>query len=134
MFAPYLFAQAATEAPANAPAGQKPQGGFDIFTILMFALPLVFLWLIVFRPARKQEADRRLALNSLKKNDDVITIGGIMGTVVGIKEKGPDGATSQDDEITLRIDGAKLRCVRSAIARIVSRGDETKDTDNGNKS
>jgi preprotein translocase subunit YajC len=120
-------------APPAGGAAAKPQGGFDIFTILMFALPLVFLWLIVFRPARKQEAERKLTLASLKKNDEVVTIGGVLGTVVGIKEKGPDGAVSQDDEITLRVEGAKIRFIRSAIARILSRGDESKDADNSNK-
>jgi preprotein translocase subunit YajC len=130
VYAPYLFAQAGTEAPANPPpGGAKPQGGDPLMMILMIALPLLFFWFIVLRPGRKQEQERKLALAALKKNDEVLTIGGIIGTVTAIKEKGPDGAQTPDDEITLRIDGAKLRIVRSAIMRIITAGEENKDTD-----
>jgi preprotein translocase subunit YajC len=127
---------ASTEPAPNTPpaGGQKPQGGFDIFTMLMFALPLVLFWLIVMRPRTKQDQERQLSLANLDKNDEVITIGGLIGTVVSIKKKGADGAVSQEDEITLRLEGAKVRVIRSAIHRILSKGDAAKETDNGTKS
>lgn len=101
--------------------------------ITFFLVPALLFWFIIMRPARKQDQERKLAQNSLKKNDEVITYCGILGTVVGIKEKGPDGAATQDDEITLRVEGAKIRFIRSAIARVITKGEENKDAENGNK-
>ena len=53
-------------------------------------------------------------VQSLKKNDRVRTIGGILGTVVNIK----------DDEITLKIDESnniKIKVASSAIGKILSK-------------
>jgi preprotein translocase subunit YajC len=56
-------------------------------------------------------------LENLKKNDHVITTGGIYGVVTNIRSDG--------DEVSIRVDdttNTKLRLSRSAIARVI--GDE----------
>ena len=62
--------------------------------------------------------------SNLKKNDRIVTIGGIYGTVVNIN--------SDIDEVTIRVDegtNTKIRMMRSAISRVVS--DTTKSDEAG---
>ncbi|HMP02261.1 MAG TPA: preprotein translocase subunit YajC [Gemmatales bacterium] len=96
-----------------------PAAGGDPFTLPMILVGMFALfWLMVLRPAQRQEQQRRKTLSALKKNDDVVTHAGILGTVVSIKEK-TAGAVSDEDEIVLRIeDNGRLRILRSAVARI----------------
>jgi preprotein translocase subunit YajC len=98
----------------SSPQGKGPFGGFQlIFLGLMF----VMMYLILFRGPRKKQQQHKQMVQSLSKNDKVRTIGGIIGTVVDIK----------DDEITLKIDesnNTKIKVLPSAIGRNI-----TKDKD-----
>ena len=74
----------------------------------------VLMYVILFRGPRKKQQEHKQMMQNLAKNDRVQTIGGILGTVVDIK----------DDEITLKIDesnNTKLKLVRSAISRNLSK-------------
>jgi preprotein translocase subunit YajC len=88
---------------------QKPLGSWLwIYIALMLVLFFVF-----FRGPRKQKQERKKLVQSLQKNDRVQTIGGILGTVVDIK----------DDEITLKVDesnNTKIKVTSSAIGRNLS--------------
>jgi preprotein translocase subunit YajC len=109
-----------TIAPADsntiAGIGQKPtsfsflgQYGNLIFIGLMF----VVFYFILFRGPRKKEQEHRQMVQGLQKNDKVRTIGGIIGTVVDIK----------DDEVTLKIDesnNTKIKIISSAIGKKLS--------------
>lgn len=53
-------------------------------------------------------------LEHLKKNDRIVTVGGIFGTVVNV-DKGTDQITIKVDEAT----NAKLRILRSAVSRVI---------------
>jgi len=109
-------------------AQQPGQAQGDPFTLPMILVGMgVLFWLMVLRPAQRQEQQRRKNLAALKKNDDVVTSAGILGTVVSIKEKTP-GAVSDEDEVVLRIeDNGRLRILRSAIVRI--RSGDTPESD-----
>jgi len=96
-----LLAQDAPEKPETPP--QSPFGS------LLFLLPIFVLMyiMIVHRPAKKQEAQRKAMLANLDKDDKVLTNGGIIGWVV----------SSSDEDVTLRIaDNVKVKVVKSAIA------------------
>eukprot|EP00913_Durusdinium_trenchii_P023352 g21930.t1 len=70
-------------------------GGFQSLLVPMIAIGIIF-WFIVVRGGRRDREKRQAQLNSLKKNDRVVTIGGIIGTIA---------TTSQDGkEVTLKID------------------------------
>lgn len=74
----------------------------------------VLMYVILFRGPRKKQQEHKQMMQALAKNDRVQTIGGILGTVVDIK----------DDEITLKIDesnNTKMKIVRSAISRNLSK-------------
>jgi preprotein translocase subunit YajC len=99
----------------NPPDGaQQPGGGLFGFLLPMAAIGLLFYFLMV-RPMRKQEQDRQSLISSLKKNDKVVTSGGIIGTVAGIKDK--------EDEVTLKVDensNVRLRVTKGSIVRVIS--------------
>jgi len=54
-------------------------------------IPLIVIYGIFYflfiRPQKKEQKDRQNMINNLKKNDEVVTSGGIHGTVVNVKDK-----------------------------------------------
>lgn len=55
----------------------------------LFPLAVIFLifYFILIRPQQKQQKDFKKMVEGLKKNDQVVTIGGVHGTIVNVKEK-----------------------------------------------
>ena len=75
---------------------------------LMLVLLAVF-YVIVVLPQQKEKNKRESMLNDLKKNDRVVTIGGIIGSIANVS---PDGK-----EITLKVDdNTRIKFVRSGIS------------------
>lgn len=70
---------------------------------LMVGLVVVYYFLIVGLPQRRIQRERRNMLTSLKKNDRVITSGGIFGTVVSVDEKQERVTVRICDEPAVRI-------------------------------
>ena len=93
-----------TGSPAQ-PATQQPA-----WTMLpMMAIIFFLFYMLLIRPQRRQQKEREKMISALKRNDHVITSGGICGVVDRIK----------DNEVYLRVDDKsdlKLRVIRSAIA------------------
>jgi preprotein translocase subunit YajC len=103
-----------TVADSNAPATQTTPMRNPLIQFLPFILLFVMMYLILFRGPRKKQQQHKQMMQELGKNDRVQTIGGIIGTVVDIK----------DDEITLKIDesnNTKMKILRSAISRNLSK-------------
>ncbi len=77
---------------------------------------LFFLYyFIVIAPERRRKREDAILKSSLKKNDRIVTIGGIHGTIVA--------APPDSDVVTVRIDengNTRVKINRSAIATIVS--------------
>ena len=99
-------------------------GGGMMPMLLFFGVPLlVFMVLntMLGGPDRKEKQRREQLLSTLKKNDQVVTIGGIFGTVVSVS----DDKTA----VTIRVDdntSAKIKIRLDAIREVVSRpGEET---------
>jgi len=106
MFGFSLFAEGA--------AGQgAPEPG--IWTNLIFFLPLIliFMWFMM-RPQQRQEEKRRKMIDSLNKNDAVMTVGGLIGTIHLIDK--------EHNEVVLKVDdgnGTKIRFVLDAIHAVL---------------
>jgi preprotein translocase subunit YajC len=100
----FLLLAAQQEAPG-------PFGGMGIF--LPMILIFVAMYFIMIRPQQKREQANRLALlANLKKNDKVLTSGGIIGIVALVNDK--------EDEVTLKVDessNVRLRVLKSSIVR-----------------
>src|SRR3954462_11103431 len=106
---PLVFAQNAPPA-GGAGAGTSP----GLVTFLPYVL-IIGLWfyLLLIRPQEKQEKQRRLVMDALKKNDKILTSAGIYGTVVSVD--------TDTDRVVVRVDddrGVKLTFSRASIARV----------------
>jgi preprotein translocase subunit YajC len=99
---------------AQAPEAEPAQGSpWQMLPAL--AMIAVLFYFLMIRPERRKQAAHRNLLEALKKNDRVVTIGGIYGVVMNV-----DRAA---DEVTIKVDestNAKLRVTYNAIARVVS--------------
>jgi len=85
--------------------GAATQGGL-LGSILPFILMFVIFYFLLIRPQQKRTKQRNAMLADLKKNDKVITIGGMHGTIIDIN----------DDTVTLRVnESTKLTFDRSAV-------------------
>ncbi|MBP86091.1 MAG: preprotein translocase subunit YajC [Planctomycetaceae bacterium] len=111
-----LFAQ--EQQPAN-----SPFGGLDRLLPPMIIIGLLFYFLIA-RPERKRKAEMNDMLGNLKKNDRVVTVGGLYGVVVNVSKDAED--------VTLRVDDSnntRLRVLRSAISRVIVDSDNSGSKD-----
>ena len=90
-----------------------PQGGGGIATFLPFFLIMVIIYFLMIRPQAKKRKEKQNMLGALKKGDKVITIGGIHGTVVGIKNQGKIFVLKIDKNLNININ-------RSAIAGLAN--------------
>lgn len=117
-----LLGDGAPEAPKQ-PAGGGGGGLEQLMPLLFPFLIIILLYqFLIARPQRREQARRDEILRSLKKNDPVVTIGGILGTVVSVAEDG--------SEVTIRVDdSARLRVQRSAIRDVLRKEGETKEAE-----
>ena len=71
---------------AQGAAGQQPAGGGWSMWVMLILI-IVVMWFFMIRPQRKQQKELQKFRDGLQKGDKIVTIGGIYGTVVEIKEK-----------------------------------------------
>ena len=97
--------QAATTAAATDATAAEATTGSTIAALATTFLPLVLIfvvfWFMLIRPQRKKDKQVKEMLNNLKAGDRICTIGGIYGTIVGIK----------DDTVTLSVGRDNLTMV-----------------------
>ncbi len=103
------------EGEGAAPAGQPGQPGQPIwFQYLPFiGIGVVFIFLMM-RSSRRQDREKQAMLNSLDKNDKVLTIGGIYGSVVSVNPT--------EDEVVVKVDdNTRLKITKGSIARNITK-------------
>lgn len=85
----------------------EQQAANPIVSFLPLVLIFVVFYFLLIKPQRKQKKDHEEMVKNLAKNDEVITSGGIHGTIVNIKET----------SVVLRVDdSAKMEIEKYAIA------------------
>ena len=91
--------------------------GFAVQFILIIAI----IYFVMIRPQQRQRQKHETALKALKRGDEVVTAGGIVGEVIHIKEMTKDaGGKGLDDRVTIKSGESRLVVERGRIARIVS--------------
>ena len=105
---------------AQSPTGQPQQPGMGDFLrgplVPMLIVMCGFLY-IMNRSQKKKAQEHAALLKSVKPGDKVATSGGIVGTIISVREK----------NATLRSADAKLEITKAAIAEITERGGESKE-------
>jgi preprotein translocase subunit YajC len=99
-----------------APGGEAGGGGMAIFLVQMLAIIAIFYFLII-RPKVKQERQHRDRLQDIKRGDEVVTAGGVVGQVVHIK----------DSKITIKSGESRLVVQRDRIAEVHGAGEKQEE-------
>ena len=94
---------------------------------MQFLPPIIILlvlgYFLLIRPQQREQAKRRDMVEAIKKNDRVVTIGGIYGVVANVRRDA--------DEVTIKVDetnNTKLRLTFSSIARVVTADDSNESS------
>ena len=104
-----------TSAPAARP--QNPGLFGDPMTMMLMVAMLVMVYFVFTRGPRKEEKRRKSMLADLKKGDRVMTIGGMLASVVSV----------DDDKVVLKIDesnNVKATYRKSAIQEVIDRDEK----------
>ena len=125
-----------TSAFALALLAQAPVGGRS--TLLPFAFQIVAIFAIFYfvmiRPQQKQRKDHEERLRNLKRGDEVVTSGGIIGKVVHIAASTAEGkSATMDDRITIKSDESRLIVERGRIAKVLTTAEPAATPASANK-
>ena len=107
-----LLAQAAADAPKETPSGWMQYEPVGFIIVIM-----VIMYFLLIHPQRKKDKQRNEMRKNLKKNDKVVTIGGMHGIVKSVTE----------DEVLLLVDevkDVKIRMSRQSILSVEDRSAE----------
>jgi preprotein translocase subunit YajC len=106
-----LFAQAAPAAGGN--------GLVQI--IVQIGLIVMIFYFLMIRPQQKQRKEQENSLFSLRKGDEIVTVGGVVGEIIHIKESLKDGAPVKtlEDRITLKSGESKLVIHRGRVHQVI---------------
>lgn len=101
---------------------QQSSQGSPTSSIALFApyiLIGVVFYFLLFMPMQRQKKRQQQMLNELKSGDQVVTSGGIVGTITAV----------ESDTIVLRVkpDNLKLQFARSSVSTLVPPADSSKD-------
>ena len=79
---------------------------------IQFVIIIAVFYFLLIRPQKKQQQRTQNMLDSLQVNDEIITIGGIMGKIVTIKE----------DNVVIETgaDKTKIKFQKSAISKVLT--------------
>ncbi|WP_350334152.1 preprotein translocase subunit YajC [Coralliovum pocilloporae] len=105
--------------PAYAQAAGGAGGGDFLVSLLPFILIFVIMWFLIIRPQRQQMKRHKEMIENVRRGDTVVMNGGLIGKV-----------TKVVDEAELQVElaeGVRVRCVRSMIAEVRSKGEPAKD-------
>lgn len=94
-----------------APAGQSPGASMTLFLFQMVAIVAIFYFLII-RPKMQQEKQHRERLAQIKRGDEIVTAGGIIGEVLHV----------EDNRLTIRSDQSRLVVQRDRVAEVIPGG------------
>lgn len=72
----------------------------------------VMMYFLMFRPQQKKAREHAELLKTIKNGDKVVTSAGILGTIIGIKDK----------SVSIRSADTKLEVLKSSISDITERG------------
>jgi len=81
-------------------------------SLVMFAAIILIFYFLIIRPQKKREKETKDMLNALKKGDKVVSIGGIHGTVISVKE----------NTVVVKVDdNARIEFTKSAISQVLNK-------------
>jgi preprotein translocase subunit YajC len=84
-------------------------------SLVFLALLMGVFYFMLIRPQKRRVQQHRALVESLGEGDEIVTIGGVFGTVAGLG----------DEELELEVaPGTTLRVLKTAVARVVTSAQE----------
>lgn len=91
--------------------------------LIQVAAIIGILYFLMIRPQQKQRREHEAQLSALKRGDEIITSGGIVGEVIHIREATRnDKRMMMEDRVTIKSAESRLVVERGRIARVVAPG------------
>ena len=110
--------------PAYAQAA-TPGAGAAVAQFLPLILIFVIMYFLMIRPQQKKMRDLKAMIEAVRRGDQVVTGGGIVGLVTKV---------ISDNEIQVEIaEGVRVRLVKQTITDIVSRGESVRGAKDGDE-
>ena len=100
-----LFAQGTPSTVQDPRAGMAQTLGLMLFMGVM-------MYFLMFRPQQKKAREHAELLKTIKNGDKIVTSSGILGTIIGVKDK----------SVSIRSADTKLEVLKSSISAITERG------------
>lgn len=96
-----------------------------VSTILMYGAIGAIFYFVLLRPQQKQKKEHDTMLRSLRRGDEIVTAGGVVGEVTYIAQQTKDGnaVVSLDDRVTIKSGETRLIVERGRIAKIMRKTD-----------
>ena len=89
------------------------QGGLDLMGLMPLVLLFVLLYFLMIRPQAKKQKEHKTMLQGLQKGDEVVSAGGVRGTVVSV----------EDQFVTLDISsGVEIVVQKAAVQTLLPKG------------
>ena len=100
----------------------QERGSQFLGPVFMYGAIFAIFYFVLIRPQSKQRKEHEALIRAVKKGDEVVTAGGLIGEVIHIKETPKDGKSGQvmDDEITIKSGESRLIVERGRIGKILS--------------
>lgn len=92
-----------------------------VSTILMYGAIGAIFYFVLLRPQQKQKKEHDTMLRSLRRGDEIVTAGGVIGEVTYIAQQTKDGTpvVALDDRVTIKSGDTRLIIERGRIAKIM---------------
>lgn len=102
-----------------------------VSTILMYGAIGAIFYFILLRPQQKQRKEHDTMLRALRRGDEVVTSGGVVGEVTFIAQQTKDGqpVVGMEDRVTIKSGDTRLIVERGRIARIIRKPSSTAATE-----
>ena len=99
---------------AMAQGAQGSGGSAGLLSLLPFILIFFIIYFLMIRPQVKKQKMVKMMVENLKKGDKVVTTGGMVGTISGIKEK--------ENTIILKVDqNVKIEFMKTAVSKVIEK-------------
>ncbi len=93
-------------------ASDPAAGGSMGATLITFVLIILIFYFLIIRPQKKRDKEAKAMIDAMKKGDRVVTIGGIHGTIVAVREQ----------TVVVKVDdSARIEFSKSAISSVSSK-------------
>ncbi len=92
---------------------QAAGGGSPVMSFIPLLLIFAIMWFLLIRPQQKKMKEHQAMVAALRRGDEVVTQGGVVGKVTKVKD---------DGEVEVEIaQGVKIRVIKHTIAQVVSK-------------